>query len=280
MPKRKKKPLAKRRARRAVKSRPARRKNPMTMTPTEHEKREWSRMAHWAYKSDRNDIGHRYSAAGALMRGQSIPIERFDALQAGYREWLNFNKFPLRDENPRRRRRKSAALTVRGFIIQLKKTGHVLYFDGERFSDNHAPKYYATQAKALTQARKILDRNPKINRLGYQMGVQQESSRMGARRANPSIREGLAQAERKLQDFSGHKATEVLRVKEKNAKTGLVIGDLDGVLYTTTRDGNVEKYIHRFRRKSRPLLAASSDGKTLKIVGGRFEFTEAGIVDR
>lgn len=61
---------------------------------------------------------------------------------------------------------------------------------------------------------------------------------------------------------------------------GLVVGELDGVLYSTTRDGKREKYIHRFRRKSRPLLAASHDGKTLRIVGGRFEFTEAGIEDR
>jgi hypothetical protein len=97
---------------------------------------------------------------------------------------------------------------------------------------------------------------------------------------NPSVREGLAQASERLKNFSGHKATEVLRVNDRNPKTGLVIGSLDGVLYTTTRDGKVEKYIHRFRRKSRPLLAASSDGKSLKIVGGRFEFTEAGIEDR
>jgi hypothetical protein len=180
----------------------------------------------------------------------------------------------------RRARRKNPALTTRGFVIQLKsKHGLWLEFDGERFSDNRQPKYFKTQAEALALARKILDRNPKINRLGYQMSVQLESSRIG-RRVNPSIRDGLAQAERKLEDFSGHKATEVLRVNDRNQKTGLVIGSLDGVLYTTTRDGKVEKYIHRFRRKSRPLLAASSDGKSLKIVGGRFEFTEAGIEDR
>ena len=99
-------------------------------------------------------------------------------------------------------------------------------------------------------------------------------------RKNPSVRDGLAQASERLQNFSGHKPTEVMRIQERNTKTGLVIGTLDGLLYTTVRDNKTEGYIHRFRRKSRPLLAASSDGKSLKIVGGRFEFTEAGIEDR
>jgi hypothetical protein len=55
---------------------------------------------------------------------------------------------------------------------------------------------------------------------------------------------------------------------------------LDFVGYTTVRDGKRERYIHRFRKKSRPLLAASSDGTSLQILGGEFEFTEAGIEDR
>jgi len=83
-----------------------------------------------------------------------------------------------------------------------------------------------------------------------------------------------------LEDFSGHAPTEVLRVRENSPTVGLVVGELDGVLYSTVRDGVAEKYIHRFRKNSRPLLAASSDGKNLRIVGGRFEFTEAGIEDR
>lgn len=61
---------------------------------------------------------------------------------------------------------------------------------------------------------------------------------------------------------------------------GLVIGELDGVLYNTVRDGVPEKYVHRFRKSSRPLLAASADGTQLEIVGGRFQMTEAGIEDR
>jgi hypothetical protein len=58
------------------------------------------------------------------------------------------------------------------------------------------------------------------------------------------------------------------------------VGELDGVLYTTVRDGVTEKYIHKFRKKSRPLLATSHDGKSLHILGGEYEFTERGIEDK
>jgi len=63
-------------------------------------------------------------------------------------------------------------------------------------------------------------------------------------------------------------------------RTFLPVGKIDGLLYTTVRDGKTEKYVHRFRRKSRPLLAASHDGTELRILGGEFEFNEAGIVDK
>lgn len=64
------------------------------------------------------------------------------------------------------------------------------------------------------------------------------------------------------------------------AKVFTPVGNLDGVLYTATRDGKREKYVHKFRRKSRPLLLTSHDGTELRIAGGRFLFTEAGIEDR
>jgi hypothetical protein len=90
----------------------------------------------------------------------------------------------------------------------------------------------------------------------------------------------LQQAARLLSNFSGHEPSEVLRIQKRDAKRGLVVGELDGVLYTTVRDGQQERYIHKFRKSSRPLLTASADGKSLGIVGGRYQFTEAGIEDR
>jgi len=58
------------------------------------------------------------------------------------------------------------------------------------------------------------------------------------------------------------------------------IGKLDGVLYTTTHGRKTLKYIHKFTGRSRPILATSADGKRLFILGGAYNFTEDGIVDR
>jgi hypothetical protein len=63
------------------------------ITPTEHEKREWSRMAADAYAKDRNDIGHRYSAWASIKRNVAIRLDVFDTLQINYRRWLVDNEF-------------------------------------------------------------------------------------------------------------------------------------------------------------------------------------------
>jgi len=96
----------------------------------------------------------------------------------------------------------------------------------------------------------------------------------------PATRTQIEQAKELFKDFRGDDAEELTKVKLRNPKTGLVIGELDGVLYTTVRDGKKEKYIHEFKKTSRPLLVASSDGESLHVIGGKYEFTEAGIEDR
>lgn len=62
-------------------------------------------------------------------------------------------------------------------------------------------------------------------------------------------------------------------------EVAMTIGTCDGVLYTTKRNGKVEHYVHEFAQKSKPILAASWDGKQLLILGGRYDFTQDGITD-
>lgn len=67
------------------------------VTPTEHEKREWSRMAQAAYAAGRNDVGHPYSMAATLRKGERMAVARYDALMSGYRAWLVFNAWESHD---------------------------------------------------------------------------------------------------------------------------------------------------------------------------------------
>lgn len=80
--------------------------------------------------------------------------------------------------------------------------------------------------------------------------------------------------------FTGHNGEEIGRVDVPPLpKVAAVIGECDGVLYTTVRDGEVEKYIHRFAAKDKPLLCVAPDGRQILLVGGRYRFTSLGIVD-
>lgn len=68
-------------------------------------------------------------------------------------------------------------------------------------------------------------------------------------------------------------------VKYKTPEVGMVIGDCDGILYTTVRNGKTERYKHEFKKSARPLLVSSWDGKQILIVGGSYNFTQDGITD-
>ena len=94
---------------------------------------------------------------------------------------------------------------------------------------------------------------------------------------NPEVNRAADLYER----FTGHAADEGARVKVPALpKVAVAIGDIDGILYTTVRDGKVEKYIHKFHVKDKPIFAVSPDGKQLFLIGGNYDFTERGIVDK
>lgn len=81
------------------------------------------------------------------------------------------------------------------------------------------------------------------------------------------------------EDFTGHKADHYVNVRVEWPDVGLLVGKCDGILYSTVRDGVPEKYIHRFKNSARPDLVASHDGAMIALIGGKFRFTNRGIVD-
>ena len=95
-----------------------------------------------------------------------------------------------------------------------------------------------------------------------------------------TTRTQIEQARDLYERFSGHNAVELGSVKiPPLPAVGVAIGEVDGILYSTIRDGVLEKYIHRFRKSDRPLFVVSPDGKVLYLLGGNYNFTERGIVD-
>lgn len=80
--------------------------------------------------------------------------------------------------------------------------------------------------------------------------------------------------------FSGHEPEFIDKVQFPVDTVAMAIGLCDAVMYTTVRDNKTEKYIHKFKKGSRPVLAVSSDGKQLYMLAGAYKFTDAGIVDK
>ncbi len=82
-------------------------------------------------------------------------------------------------------------------------------------------------------------------------------------------------------DFSGHEGDEIIHTQKPRIPDALVvIGELEAVIYSTVRDSEHERYIHKFRKSSRPLLCVSPEGDQLFVIDGSYQFTDRGIVDK
>ncbi len=118
---------------------------------------------------------------------------------------------------------------------------------------------------------------------GTSVRVSVRSKTKGGTKRNPvppSKYKKVKEAIELFKEFTGHEPEHIDYLPLDTNDVSLKIGECDGILYTTVRDGKKESYIHKFRKKSRPLLAASHDGKKLYILSGEYEFTSRGIVDR
>lgn len=98
---------------------------------------------------------------------------------------------------------------------------------------------------------------------------------MNARKAGK-----IKRAAARFKRFTGHDAEQADPVQFDVPEVALRIGDCLGIMYRTVRDGKTEDYIHRFNPRSRPQLAASEDGSILILLGGAYQFTNRGIVDK
>jgi hypothetical protein len=162
-----------------------------------------------------------------------------------------------------------------------------MHFDGKKFTTRGKARRFPDSIEAATKGRALMKAHGNALR-GVRLRVEPlrapnlahfKKNPSGLRRAVDAYAAELDKADDLLNSFAGRSAREVLAVKEPAIKRGLVVGKLLGVMYETTRDGKQEKYCHEFRKQSQPLLVSNFDGSRIGIVGGRYEFTERGIVD-
>lgn len=89
----------------------------------------------------------------------------------------------------------------------------------------------------------------------------------------------IKKAQIAFEDFTGHDADNGFEVELPDHDTVYVLGELTGIIYRATRDGEQEEYLHKFKKRARPILCASHDGEQLYIIGGQYFVNDAGIND-
>lgn len=89
----------------------------------------------------------------------------------------------------------------------------------------------------------------------------------------------IAKAARLYEEFREQKPQRGRRIDLEIPKSLMVMGELDAVLYRTTRRNRTEKYKHTFSDGSRPFLCAAPGRNQLFIIEGRYHVTDRGIVD-
>lgn len=102
----------------------------------------------------------------------------------------------------------------------------------------------------------------------------------GSRR-NPAAatRREVDKAARALELFTGDPADFLEAYELPNAVAGWELGPVAEISYIATRGGRTTEYVHRFKKRSRPLLIANADGTELVILGGEYSVTDRGIED-
>lgn len=106
----------------------------------------------------------------------------------------------------------------------------------------------------------------------------------GSTRKNPSPRSGdLSGAKRLAARFHGREPgdDEIYTTAKPTVPDAMAnIGQVFAIEYLAERDGTVYRFRHVFRSKSRPQLAVSPDGDFVTMLGGAWQFSEDGFIDR
>lgn len=165
------------------------------------------------------------------------------------------------------------------YVVRVLDSGAMQYYSGKGFTDN---KNHAAVWHNQSMAKTIAEDVSKIT--GFKIGVLTDEKKPGKGYGeNPvplSQNAKIKQAIDGYESFTGNKAEYIDQLNIPPTDIAFKIGKCDGIMYSTNRDGKNEKYIHKFKMKSRPTLISNFDGSHVAIIGGDYDFTDRGIVDR
>ena len=112
--------------------------------------------------------------------------------------------------------------------------------------------------------------------------IETSDKHAGIIKQNPTpgrVRRAVTKAIKLYSDFTGHDPKFVDEWEIAIPDAAMQVGKITGIMYTTKMDGRQQEFLHEFSGKSRPILAASADGRQLLILGGDYHFSDRGIID-
>lgn len=171
--------------------------------------------------------------------------------------------------------------------VMSRRTGTIGYYTGSGWDDNVLNAKQGMDKKTLSKL--LVEFNSSLPK-HWVIGVldlpdekvkKNPSKRRVKKNPVPASKYvKVKQAIELFKDFTGMDPEHLDEYIVDHPDVSLAIGTLDAVSYTTVREGKTELYEHKFKKKSRPLLCCSHDGKQLVILGGEYTFTERGITDK
>ena len=93
-------------------------------------------------------------------------------------------------------------------------------------------------------------------------------------------RSDYAAAKELYREFTGEAPDRLDTIRLPSYKVAIVIGECDGLMYTTQSAGETERYIFEFTRtRARRMLCVTQDEKQLLLVGVSCKSRDSGIND-
>lgn len=89
----------------------------------------------------------------------------------------------------------------------------------------------------------------------------------------------MAKGFKLLSNFTGIDDIESQHIELPHDDIVIELGTIEAIIYKAYDEGELKKFIHTFKKSSRPVLAVSDSGKQLYILAGKYIVTERGIED-
>lgn len=187
---------------------------------------------------------------------------------------------------------KKAVIKIPYVVAVLTTDNRVGFYTGSGFDTlMKEGKRYGNKGIATIQGAKFLNQKG-VKSIGVYPATDSAKKisaelRKGASLVKPSKKNPIKNSRKRrvkkaqvlYEDFTGHPADEYEVVELPQHDTGLKVGNVLGIMYETVRDGKNEKYLHEFKKASRPAFVVSHDGQQIYLIGGSYLFKDSGIND-